>query len=94
MALYVCPNHTDDDIHSDHSYLDTPGIPLNSTLKLIDILIKIKVTISISIVLWGEFWEIIQDLLTMYHVNIQEQNFSTDQLTMESLGPSRRGGPF
>ncbi len=33
MALYVCPNHMDDDIHSDHSYLDTLGIPLNSTLR-------------------------------------------------------------
>ncbi len=26
----------DDDIHSDHSYLDTLGIPLNSTLKDLD----------------------------------------------------------
>ncbi len=33
MALYVCPNHPDDDIHSDHSYPDTIGIPLNSTLS-------------------------------------------------------------
>ena len=32
-ALYVCLNHTDDDIHSDHSNLDTLGITLNSTLK-------------------------------------------------------------
>ena len=32
VALYVWPNHMDDDIHSDHSYLDTLGIPLNSTL--------------------------------------------------------------
>ncbi len=23
VALYVCPNHTDDDIHSDHGYLET-----------------------------------------------------------------------
>ena len=34
VALFVCRNHTYDDIHSDHSYLDTPGIPLNSTLTL------------------------------------------------------------
>ena len=34
VALYVCPTHIDNDIHSDHSYLDIPGIPLNSTLKL------------------------------------------------------------
>ena len=27
VALYVCPKHTDADIHSDHSYLDTLGIP-------------------------------------------------------------------
>ncbi len=27
VVLYVCPNHTDDDIHSDHSYSDTLGIP-------------------------------------------------------------------
>ncbi len=33
VALYVCPDHMDDDIHSDHSYLDTLGIPLNPTLK-------------------------------------------------------------
>ncbi len=32
VAHYVCPNHTNDDIYSDHSYLDTLGIPLNSTL--------------------------------------------------------------
>ena len=35
VALYVCPNHIDNDIHSDHSYLDIPGIPLNSTLILL-----------------------------------------------------------
>ncbi len=23
VALYVCSNHMDDDIHSDHGYLDT-----------------------------------------------------------------------
>ena len=34
VALYVCPNHMDDDIHSDHCYLDTLGIPLNSTLTV------------------------------------------------------------
>ena len=33
LMLYVCKNHTDDDVHSDHSYLDTLGIPLNSTLN-------------------------------------------------------------
>ena len=22
-AIYACPNHTDDGIHSDHGYLDT-----------------------------------------------------------------------
>ncbi len=33
VAVYVCPNHTDNDIHSDHSYLYTLRIPLNSTLK-------------------------------------------------------------
>ncbi len=27
VALYVCPNHRDNDIHSDHSYLDILGIP-------------------------------------------------------------------
>ncbi len=27
MALYACPNHTDDDIHSDHGYLETWEIP-------------------------------------------------------------------
>ncbi len=27
VALYVCPNHIDNDIHSDHSYIDIPGIP-------------------------------------------------------------------
>ncbi len=32
VALCVCPNHIDNDIHSDHIYLDIPGIPLNSTL--------------------------------------------------------------
>ncbi len=32
VTLYVCPNHTDDDLHSDHSYLDTLEIPLNSAL--------------------------------------------------------------
>ncbi len=37
VALYVCPSHTDADIHSDHSYLDTLGIPLNSTLRLVKI---------------------------------------------------------
>ncbi len=26
VALYVCPNHTDDDIHSDHGYLDISEI--------------------------------------------------------------------
>ncbi len=26
-ALYACPNHTDDDIHSDHGYLETLEIP-------------------------------------------------------------------
>ena len=34
VALHVCPKHTDADIHSDHSYLDTLGIPLNSTLTV------------------------------------------------------------
>ena len=33
VTPYVCQNHTDDDIHSDHSFLDTLGIPLNSTLN-------------------------------------------------------------
>ena len=33
VALCVFPNHTDNDIHSDHSYLDILGIPWNSTLK-------------------------------------------------------------
>ena len=33
VALYVCPNNTDDDIHPDHSYPHTLGIPLNSTLR-------------------------------------------------------------
>ncbi len=33
VALCVCPNHTDYDIHSDHSYLDTLGIPLDFTLR-------------------------------------------------------------
>ena len=33
VALYVWQNHMDDDIHSDHSYLDTLRIPLNSTLS-------------------------------------------------------------
>ncbi len=32
VALYVCPNYRDNDIHSDHSYLDIQGIPWNSTL--------------------------------------------------------------
>ncbi len=32
VALYVCPNHRDNDIHSDHSYLDILGIPWISTL--------------------------------------------------------------
>ncbi len=32
VALNVCPNHRDNDIHSDHSYLDILGIPWNSTL--------------------------------------------------------------
>ncbi len=36
VALYVCPNHTDGDIHPDHSYPDTLGIPLDSTLNLCD----------------------------------------------------------
>ena len=27
-AIYACPNHTDDDIHSDHGYLDTCYNPL------------------------------------------------------------------
>ncbi len=35
VALNVGPNHTDDEIHSDHSYLDTLGIPLNSTLMIL-----------------------------------------------------------
>ncbi len=26
-ALYACPNHTDDEIHSDHGYLETWEIP-------------------------------------------------------------------
>ncbi len=26
-ALYACQNHTDDDIHSDHGYLETWEIP-------------------------------------------------------------------
>ncbi len=28
VALYVCPNHMDDYIHSDHGYLDTWNNPL------------------------------------------------------------------
>ncbi len=28
VALYVCPNHTDDGIYSDHGYLDTLDNPL------------------------------------------------------------------
>ncbi len=27
-AIYACPNHTDDGIHSDHGYLDTCNNPL------------------------------------------------------------------
>ena len=27
-AIYACPNHTDDSIHSDHGYLDTCNNPL------------------------------------------------------------------
>ncbi len=27
-GLYACPNHTDDDIHLDHGYLDTLDNPL------------------------------------------------------------------
>ena len=27
-AIYACPNHTDDGIHSDHGYLDTLDNPL------------------------------------------------------------------
>ncbi len=37
VALYVFPNHMDDDIHSDHSYLDTLGIPLNSSLRAVSL---------------------------------------------------------
>ncbi len=28
VALYLCPNHTDHSIYSDHGYLDTLEIPL------------------------------------------------------------------
>ncbi len=28
VRTYVCPNHTDDGIHSDHGYLDTCDNPL------------------------------------------------------------------
>ena len=28
VALYVCQNHADDEIYSDHGYLDTLEIPL------------------------------------------------------------------
>ncbi len=28
VALYVCPNHADDGIYSDHGYLETSEIPL------------------------------------------------------------------
>ncbi len=28
VAIYACPNHTDDGIHSDHGYLDTWDNPL------------------------------------------------------------------
>ena len=31
----TCPNHTDYDIYSNYSYLDTLGTPLNSTLNLL-----------------------------------------------------------
>ncbi len=27
-AIYACPNHTDDGMHSDHGYLDTCNNPL------------------------------------------------------------------
>ncbi len=30
-AIYDCPNHTDDGIHSDHGYLDTYDNPLGPT---------------------------------------------------------------
>ena len=32
FGRHVCQYHTEGDIHSDHSYSDTLGIPLNSTL--------------------------------------------------------------
>ena len=33
VTLDNCTDHTDDGIHSDHTYLDNLGIPLNSTLN-------------------------------------------------------------
>ncbi len=33
LALYVCPNHTDDGIYSDHGYLDTLDDLVNSNLS-------------------------------------------------------------
>ena len=32
-ALYICPNHIDIDIHSDHGYLDTLEQPSGTTLR-------------------------------------------------------------
>ncbi len=41
----------DDDIHSDHSYLDTLGIPLNSTLNHLVIL-----HLTSEIVCFHRYW--------------------------------------
>ena len=46
VARFVCLNHTDNDIQSDHSYLDTLGIPLNSTLNWKNVLHKKYTAIS------------------------------------------------